>query len=384
MRMPFRAALSAFEAANPGVHVELVEMDDDVYQKMGLVTLFVGGSPPDVYFQWGGYQVRKWANAGYALDLSPDFPPAERARYLPFTWASCLGDDGRVYLWPNSASVTTVLWYRPSLFARLGLVPPATWEQFLQLCARVKAAGHAPLAVGNRELWPGGNFAAYVVAQYAGVARYNAVLELRPGTRLDGPEFTGAFELLEELVRRGYLNTGVAGVGTDEARALLVQQRAAVHPIGDWLVSEAEAEDAGDLDAFLLPRLPGQQGDDGTLLALSTGYMVYRRSRHPEAARALLRHLTSDVVQRDWVTHGHVSPLRSAPPPPDAPRGQRRLLEFMQAASASALAPDVGFNLEVSDAFLDAASLVLARRASPAAALAVAERQVDALRSRPD
>jgi raffinose/stachyose/melibiose transport system substrate-binding protein len=381
LRDPFRAALAQFERAHPGVRVETVEMDDDVYQKMGLVTLFVGGTPPDIYFQWGGYQVRKWAAAGYALDLSDEFSPSQRARYLPFCWASCAGDDGRTYLWPESASITTVLWYRVSLFRRLGLSVPTTWSQFLGVCARLRAAGVIPVAVGNRELWPGGNFAAWLAAQQAGVERYNGVLALAPGTRLDDPPFLAALERLAELAALGDLNRGVSGVSTDEARALLVQGRAGMHPIGDWLVSEADAADAADLDAFLLPRLPGQQGDDATLLALSTGYMIARGTRFPSEAKALLRHLTSDAVQQAFVRHGHLSPLRTAPPPPGAPRGQRRLLEFMEAAPASALAPDVGFNLEVSDAFLDAVSLVLGGRATPAAALAEAERQVAALRT---
>jgi hypothetical protein len=76
-----------------------------------------------------------------------------------------------------------------------------------------------------------------------------------------------------------------------------------------------------------------------------------------------------------------MSPLRAAAPGPEAARGQRRLLQFMEEARASALAPDVGFNLEVSDAFLDAVSLVLGGRATPAEALAAAEEQVRALRA---
>src|SRR5439155_7734023 len=92
LREPFRAALAAFEQAHPGVRVELVEMSDEVYQKMGLITLFVGGTPPDVYFQWGGYQVRRYAAAGHALDLTGEFSSAERARYWPFCWPSCAGN----------------------------------------------------------------------------------------------------------------------------------------------------------------------------------------------------------------------------------------------------------------------------------------------------
>ncbi len=380
MRGPFDEALHGFEQAHPGVRVEVVEMDDDVYQKMGLVTLFADERPPDVYFQWGGYLVRKYAAAGYALDLSSHFPSPEQARYLPTAWASCRGDDGRLYLWPCSASLTTVLWYRRSLFQEAGLRPPTTWRGFLEACARLRERGVIPLAVGNRELWPGANFAAALLAQYAGVDRYNAVLGLRPGTRLDDPAFARGLEHLAELQTGGFLNMGPNGVGTDEARALLAQGRAAMHPIGDWLVSEASEEDVGDLDAFPIPEMPGQAGPSGTLLALSTGYMVYRDTPHPELAIALLRHLTSAAVQRSWVRGGYVSALREAPPPPDAPEGQRRLMRLLDAAPATALASDVGFNLEVADAFMDAVSLVLGGRAAPAEALAGAERQVRALR----
>lgn len=378
MRETFQATLRAFEEQHPGVHIELIEMDDDVYQNMGLLTLFVGGTPPDVYFQWGGYLVRKYAAAGYALDLTDEF--RDRDRHLPSSWASCAGNDGRTYLWPNSASVTTLMWYRKSLFQKVGARPPETWDGLLAVCERLKAAGLIPIAVGNRELWPGGNFAAALAAQSAGVARYNEVLALKPGTRLDDPLFVRGLDLIAELQGRGYLNTGVNGVGTDDARSLLAQGKAAMHPIGDWLVSEADEADVADLDAFRIPLLPGQQAADATLLSLGTGYMINRHTRYPEEAKALLRHLGSDAVQREWVRHGHVSSLRAAGPGPTAPVGQRRVLELLAQTPGSVLAPDVGFNLEVSDAFLDAAGLVLGGRATAAEALAQAERQVRALR----
>jgi raffinose/stachyose/melibiose transport system substrate-binding protein len=380
MKEPFRAALRAFEVAHPGVTIELVEMNDEVYQQMGLVTLFLGGTPPDVYFQWGGYQVAKYAAAGYALDLASEFPPEQRRRYYPFCWNGARGWDKNLYLWPDSASLTTVLWFRRSLFEKADVRTPGDWVGFLALCERLKGSGVIPLAVGNKELWPGGNFAAYFVAQFAGAARYNEVLGLKSGTRLDDPDFVRALELLAELQSRGYLNRGVGGVGTDDARSLLAQRKAAMHPIGDWLVSEADEGDVQDLDAFLLPHLPGQKGADGTLLALPTGYVIRKGTPHPEEAKALLRHLTSDAVQQEWARHGHVSAVRAAAPGADAPEGQRRLLRFMERAPASAIAPDVGFNPEVSDAFLDAVSLVLGERATPAGALAQAEAQVRALR----
>lgn len=383
MRGPFHAALEQFEKEHRGVQVDVIEMDDDVYQQMGLLTLFVGGTPPDVYFQWGGHLVRKYAAAGYAMDLTDQFPPAERARFYPTTWASCQGGGGQIYLWPDSASVSTVLWYRKSLLQNAGLAPPATWPQLLSACETLRDRGISPIAIGNRELWPGGNFAAAVMAKYAGVERYNQILSLQPGTQLDDPVFVEALSLVDSLRARGFLNQGVNGVGTDEARSLFSQGRSAMHPIGDWLVSEADAAEVADYGALPIPAMPGAPGDPNTLLALTTGYMINRATPHPEECKALLRHLMSDSVQQDWARNGHLSALRAAAPGAGAPPGQQQLLKLLSESSATAIAPDVGFDQEVSDALLDAISLVLGGRATPAEALAGADRQVRALREAP-
>jgi ABC-type glycerol-3-phosphate transport system substrate-binding protein len=156
-----------------------------------------------------------------------------------------------------------------------------------------------------------------------------------------------------------------------------------MHPIGDWLVSEAEASEVSDYGALPLPAMPGAPGDPDTLLALTNGYMINRTTPHPEECRALLRHLVSDTVQKNWARNGHLSAVRAAAPAAAAPDGQRQLIRLLEKSSATAIAPDVGFDQEVGDAFLDAISLVLGGRATPAAALAGADRQVRALREAP-
>ncbi len=380
MREPFRRALNSFEAAHPGVRIEVTEMDDDVYQRMGLLTLFVGGTPPDIYFQWGGYLVNRYAEAGYALDLTDEFPPAVRERFLPTSWASCRGRDGRLYLWPNSASVTIVVWYRRDMFQRLGLVRPTTWDEFLELCGRLKSAGVIPLAIGNRELWPGGNLAAAMAARQAGADRYAQILRLDRGTHLDDPDFVAALGRLSDLATRGYVNAGPNGTGADDARSLLSQGKAAMLPSGDWLVSEVDPEEAAELDCFLLPEMQGQRAPDSALLALATGYMVYRRTANPDLCLALLRHLGSSRVQQEWSRAGHISALKEVGPGGDAPVGQKRIWGYLLEARETALAPDIGFNLEVSDAFLDAVSVTLGGRRPAGEALHEAERQVAAIR----
>ena len=48
-----------FESIHPEVDVRQMVMDDDDYQKFGLLNLFTGSSSPDIYFQWGGFLVER-------------------------------------------------------------------------------------------------------------------------------------------------------------------------------------------------------------------------------------------------------------------------------------------------------------------------------------
>ena len=59
-----------FEAANPGVDVEMNYQQDDLYQTIGLPSLLSGRNAPDVYFEWTGDRMVQRDAEGYAADLT--------------------------------------------------------------------------------------------------------------------------------------------------------------------------------------------------------------------------------------------------------------------------------------------------------------------------
>jgi raffinose/stachyose/melibiose transport system substrate-binding protein len=59
-----------FEAAHPGVDVEIEYQGDDIYQTIGLPTLLSGPNAPDVYFDWTGSRMAQRDADGYAADLT--------------------------------------------------------------------------------------------------------------------------------------------------------------------------------------------------------------------------------------------------------------------------------------------------------------------------
>ena len=91
------------------------------------------------------------AKAGYLMPLDGKVPELES-----FSRDVLLGAinraDGRVYGVPFAVQTVQVL-YNKAIFRELGLEEPSTWDEFLQLAAKVKEAGYIPFANGGKEGW---------------------------------------------------------------------------------------------------------------------------------------------------------------------------------------------------------------------------------------
>jgi multiple sugar transport system substrate-binding protein len=46
------------------------------------------------------------------------------------------------------------IYHRKDIFSKNNLTPPRTWEELLDTCAKLKAAGITPFAIGSKAPWP--------------------------------------------------------------------------------------------------------------------------------------------------------------------------------------------------------------------------------------
>ena len=148
-----------FEAAHPGVDVEMNYQDDDLYQTIGLPNLLAGPNAPDIYFEWTGSRMAQRYADGYAADLTEAVTTGPLAGLCSTTRVfPAASVDGKVVLVPHTADVTNVLFYNMPLLAEHGLTPPTTWEELLAACDALIAADVIPIAtrqqgpVGGRQL----------------------------------------------------------------------------------------------------------------------------------------------------------------------------------------------------------------------------------------
>lgn len=377
-------AAAAFMALYPNVRVDQIVQDDDTYEDLGLITLLQSDRPPDIFFQWGGALVARDARLGHAADLTEALEQGGwKHLFAPAAWSREAGTtvDGRVYMIPDSFDVTNVIWYNRTIFRRLGLSAPSTWDELVSVAGKLRAAGVTPFVIGNKELWPFGNWAAHVVARVAGHEDYDAAFRLEKP--FYNPGFLRAFRLIEQLAKVNAFNPDMPTMGADPAMINFFNGRAAMHPIGSWLVPTAldAAPRDFDYDFFNTPQVPDGKGDPTSVIGLASGFEVSARSRHFEEAVSFLRFLTGSLeLQRLNVEAGSFSPIRGAMEIARVDPHTKALAQLFETARSIISPPDTGYPVEVADTFYQGAAYVAGGVKSPEEALRWIDEQLKGTR----
>jgi len=375
--------VAEFESLHPNIVIKQNAIETNVYETIGLKSLFSGGTPPDIYSQWGKYLVGQYQEAGYGADLSDELDKDNwKDRFDPAVWASATY-KGRIYLIPTSIDLTSVIWYNKKTFAQNGLEPPATWTEFMTICETLKNNGIVPVCFGNKPLWPAANWAAHLISRVAGEQMYDDVLSMKPGTKFANNSFIKGLGMIEAMARSGYFNAGLNGLSDMEAIMLFFQGRAAMHPIGGWIINHAKkaAPEGFEYDVFKMPAIEDGAGDQTSILRLASGYMVYRDTKHLDEAVEFLRYLTSvDVAKRFVSRCGTFSSVHRAITEETADPHLLALVSMHRSANTVVTAPDVGYHRANVLPFMDAVSLVIGGQTTAREALEQCDRAVAALR----
>lgn len=366
----WEAAGDAFEAAHEGVSVEFDFQDDDLYQTIGLPNLLSGGSPPDIYFEWAGARLEDRYAEGFALDLTTAVAETELGELFDESAFNSMTVDDKIVMVPGNADVTNVIWYNVDVFDELGITPPASWDELVALCPTITDAGMIPMAIGNLDLWAGGNFAGHIVSRVTGADAYDAMM--REELSMDSPEVIEGLGYVQQLVEAGCINESVNAINDNEGAQLFFQGQAAMHPIGSWLVSWA-IEEAPELnfDYFNLPPIDGADEQD-SVIGVTTGYVVNANSEHADAAIEFLTLFSSPEFTAQMVEAGGTPMARGAMDREDIDERLARLIADLNGASTVIAPPDTGYDLRVADALYGAAAEVLGGQSDAADAAASA------------
>ena len=376
----FNAAKEKYESANPGVKVEFVLQERDLYQSMGLPTMLDGRNSPDIYFEWSGHRLIDRMNEGY-LQPIPELSGEWGNEFFESAFSGSTF-DGQRHLVPESTDITVMIWYNKEIFDEYNLQIPETWSGMMAISETLKQEGVIPFAVGNKAFWVAGNWGSHIICRVVGEEAYDAVLTGQAD--FNTPEFVKAFDYLKELGEKGYLNDDMSALTDEEASVLFYTGEAAMHPLGNWMVADMRenASDIFDCDYFNLPAIEGGKGDQTSIMGVTTGYVINAKTELYDEAVAFLKVFTSRERMVAMAGEGYLPPAPDIITLDNADALVLKMLDETLAGTDTVIAPpDTGYNLEIADNLYFAIAKVMTGTLDSAAVLAELDEAVAHLRS---
>ena len=295
-----------------------------------LKAMVAAGNPPTAS-QILGYFALDYAEAGKLGDITSLADQGRlgqgrsRRRLQKFTTTNGKWDAVPV----NIHSVNWV-WINKAVMEKIGGTEPKTFDDFVALLDKAKAAGVIPLALGGQP-WQEATMFDSVVASTGGIEFYKKAFIDLDESALKSDTMKKSFDNLAKL--RAYTDPNFAGRDWNLATAMVIKGDALVQVMGDWAKGEFRAANKEAGKDFLCYRFPGT---DGAVIYNTDMFAMFNVSADRKAAQLALADATmSKSFQSAFnVVKGSV-PARMDVPDTDFDMCGKKGIADVKAANAS-------------------------------------------------
>ncbi|MDF2927036.1 MAG: putative rane protein [Paenibacillaceae bacterium] len=332
-----RTAVQKFEAANPGVEVELIRMPADRYDE-SLHMMMTSGEGPDLFNASTGW-LATYLYKNWLLDLSEWVEPSLLAGYP--AWAiDYTRENSHFYAIPSEAA-TLRLVYNKKLFRRAGLdpdLPPGTLAELRQYASRISQAGEGYRIYGFA--LPAGENEPLLQALEVGSTRSGLYYYGYDNGKYDFSVYAPWFELMLHMKQDGGMFPGETSLTADTALTQFAEGN-----IGMMYMTNREfvslsqmMKDRSALGIALPPVYdPASKTKGALMITLQAPLVVHNHSEHKAEAVELWKWLHDGSYQEQLYRLGVSIPLQRKGGLPD--RQTNHVLQDFQPGEAEAPYP---------------------------------------------
>lgn len=302
----FQAIVDDFKKQNPEIKV-VVNITAHEQFKTQLPNWLTSKNAPDVVTWFAGYRMQQFAEKGLLLPIGDVFPDSE----FPKAFKNASSYNGKVYFMPQSWYWWAV-YYNKDVFKKVGVSVPKTWEEFLVVCEKLKAAGIAPISIGAKDTWTAGGWFDYMNSAVNG-GEFHQKLTAGEVSYTD-PKVQKTFSFIAELSKKGYFIKNAASYSWQEATKPLFAGKAGMYLMGQFLHDVAPEDKKASIDFFKFPIV-----GDVTEYSVDTptdGYMVPANAKNVKNAKKFMAFLATKEVQEKFCTPlGRLAANKNVPAP---------------------------------------------------------------------
>lgn len=306
----FEKVIEQFKAENPDIDVKFNVFDHEGFKTS--IRNFLSSEAPDVVTWFAGNRMKVFVDRGLLEDVS-DLWEAEGLKDSMASSLSAMSVDGKQYGVPY-AYYQWGVYYRKDLFEQVGASVPKTWDDLLEVGAKLKDAGITPVTIGTKFLWTAAGWFDYINIRTNGLDFH---IELMDGkVPYTDDRVRATFANWKQLIDAGFFLDNHASYSWQEAQPFLYQGDAAMYLIGNFIVPMFPEDVADKMDYFQFPVIDESVGigEDAPTDTLH----IPARAKNKEDARKFLAFVgRADISGQLAGEIGNLAPNANAAAPED-------------------------------------------------------------------
>ena len=267
--------------------------------KTQILVMLAGENPPDVFSYWAGARVQFVVDSNALMELS-DFWAQEKLDEIvvPGIQGSAKYNGG-VYSIPQNFHYVG-FFYNPKTLAKVGVTEtPKTWDEFIDVADKLKAAGIPPLALGSMNRWPAYFYFDFILSYTAG-HDYRAKLQRGEASFTD-PEVVKAMEMWKELLDKGYFYPDANAYDWTDAANQVAKGEAGMTLMGTWITGywDTNGLKAGeDYDVFPFPTI--DPAIPPATFASTDSWAIPAQAKNADCAKEFIAWALTPEMQLLW------------------------------------------------------------------------------------
>lgn len=213
---------------------------------------------------------------------------------------NCFGQGGKIYGVPLGSTNIPGMFYNEKVFKDLGVEVPKSWDDFLNICEKAKAAGITPFYVAGKDTWTAQIFAiAGMQREYKGkdVTEELTKLAANEADVRDYKLLEDTFAKLQELKNKGYIQDTWLSDTYDNQQQALVEGKTAIVCNATWIMDEIAKkypDNINEIRGFA----PVFDGEDPVGAWTPNAVYGLSTSKNADAVKAFLDYFGSPETQK--------------------------------------------------------------------------------------
>lgn len=272
---------------------------EEYYPKLN--ALVASNETPDVFIVSPGPNLTVYVDPGVAAPLDGYLETdGWKDSFSSDAVFSQMTYDGQIYAVPLNIAAACAF-YNTEMFEAAGAKVPTNWDEMLDACEKLQAAGYTPITISAGTAWCLSMVAGYL-CEMEGVD-LDALADGSASWE-DGKLESAATKLVE---LSQYFQKTAAGDTNDVATANFYNGEAAILIQGSWAIGQINGENP-DFEAKCgVFQFPGSE----RVIAKSDSLAMSSSTKNPEACIALMKYFTDDTAQKYTAEIGGKIPVTS-------------------------------------------------------------------------